>query len=342
MSVDILELQADLFRDHGATGEDGDVLQHGLAPFTEPGGLHGSRRERATDLVDDQGGESLALDVLGEDQHGLAGLHDLLENREQVVDRADLLVCDQDERIIEDCFLAIRIRDEVGRVVALVELHAFRELELEPEGLAFFDGDHAILADPIECVGDDLADRRVVVGRDRCHVGDLCAGLDVDRHVADRLDGGLDGFLDAALQLHRVGAGRYLTTAPTPPCLCQHGGRGGPVTCDVVGLVRHLVGQLGAHVLPRVVELDLLGDGHTVVGDGRGAPLLLEHHVSTLRAESHLHGVGELVYARLEALSGFLVESKFLRCHMSESSVVSRRWPADREMTARGTRCPRP
>ena len=69
---DVLQLEADLFGDDLAAGEDGDVLQHGLAALAEAGGLDGHALERAPDLVDDQGGQGLALDVLGDDHQRLA------------------------------------------------------------------------------------------------------------------------------------------------------------------------------------------------------------------------------------------------------------------------------
>ena len=81
-SVDVLELEADLLGDDLAAGEDGDVLEHGLAALAEAGGLDGHRVERAADLVDDERGQGLALDVLGDDQQRLARLHDLLEHRD--------------------------------------------------------------------------------------------------------------------------------------------------------------------------------------------------------------------------------------------------------------------
>jgi hypothetical protein len=90
--------------------------------------------------------------------------------------------------------------------------------------------------------------------------------------------------------------------------LGEHGGGGGAVTGDVVGLGGDFLDELGAHVLERVLELDLLGDRHTVVGDRGGAELLVEHDVAALGAERHLDGVGELVDARLEAAAGLLVE----------------------------------
>ena len=64
--------------------------------------------------------------------------------------------------------------------------------------------------------------------------------------------------------------------------LGQHGGGGGAVAGDVVGLGGDLLHQLGAHVLEGVLELDLTGDGHAVVGDGRRAELLLEDDVAAL------------------------------------------------------------
>ena len=82
--------------------------------------------------------------------------------------------------------------------------------------------------------------------------------------------------------------------------LGKHGGGGGSVTSDIVGLGRDFLGELGSEVLVRVVELDIAGHGHAVVGDGRRAPLLVEHDVAALRTEGDLHGVGEGVDAPLE------------------------------------------
>src|SRR5690606_10026717 len=57
---------------------------------------------------------------------------------------------------------------------------------------------------------------------------------------------------------------------------------------------------------------DLAGDGDAVVGDRRGAPLLVEHHVAALGAEGHLDGVGEGVDAPLQRLAGVVAELQLL------------------------------
>ena len=83
-----LELETDFLADDLAAGEDRDVAEHRLATVTEAGRLDGDRTERAADLVDDQRGKSLALDVFGDDRERLAALHDLLQQRQEVLDRA--------------------------------------------------------------------------------------------------------------------------------------------------------------------------------------------------------------------------------------------------------------
>ena len=105
------------------------------------------------------------------------------------------------------------------------------------------------------------------------------------------------------------------------PCvhhrLGEHRGGGGAVTGDVVGLGGDFLHQLGAHVLEGIVELDFLRDGHAVVGDGRGAELLVEDDVAALRPERDLDRVGQLVDAGLEGAARLFVELQLL-CHVGQ------------------------
>src|SRR5205085_6035064 len=238
-----VELETDLLADDLATGQDRDVLEHGLAAVTEARRLDGNRLERAADLVDDERREGLALDVLGDDRQRTTALHDLLEQREQVLDGRDLAVDDQQVRVVEDRLHPLRVGHEVRRDVALVEAHALGELELEAEGVALLDGDDAFLADLVHGLGDDLADRGVSSG-DARRGGDLLLGLDVLGRLADGLDDALDSGLDALLQAHRVGAGSDVAQALAHERLGEHGGGGGAVTRDVVGLLGDLLDEL--------------------------------------------------------------------------------------------------
>ena len=117
-----------------------------------------------------------------------------------------------------------------------------------------------------------------------------------------RGDERVGGQVDALLEEHGVGAGGDVAHALVDDRLGQDGGGGGAVTGDVVGLGRGFLEELRAHVREVVLELDLLGDGDAVVGDGRGAELLVEGDVAALGTERGLDRVGQDVDALLERL----------------------------------------
>src|SRR3954469_19467703 len=308
---DRVELAPDLFADHGPAGQHRDVAEHLLAAITEARSLDREDLDRPLELVDDQRGECLAVDVLADDQRGLALLNRLLERREHVRDTGDLLVGDQDERVVEDSLHPIRVGHEVGRDVAPVELHALGVFLLEAQALAFLDGDDAVLADLVHHLGDDLADFRVR-GADGGHGRDLLAVVDRARDPLDLLHDRVDRGLDAALDDHRVGPGGHHAKALGDERLAEHDRRRGAVAGDVVGLGRDFLEELRAHVLERIVELDVPSDGDAVIGDGRRAELLVEDDVPTLRADRDLDGVGEAVDTALERTTSGLVEDELL------------------------------
>src|SRR5690606_30259041 len=95
---------------------------------------------------------------------------------------------------------------------------------------------------------------------------------------------------------------------------------------DVVGLLRDFLDQLGADLLERVLEVDLLGDGDAVVGDRGCAPLLLEDDVAALRAQRDAYGVSQLVHARLEGPAGVLVVGDLLRHLRNPLAASMLRW----------------
>ena len=293
----VLELDAEVFGDRLAGGEDGDVLEHGLAAVAEARSLDGRDLEAAAQLVDDERRERLALDVLGDDEERLAGLHHGLEDRQHRLERRQLLLVDEDVGVLELGDHLLRVGDEVRGEVAAVELHALDDVELGLGGLGLFDRDDALVADLLHRMRDHLADRLVAVRRDRADLRDLLGGLHLLGAGLDVLHDLGGGEVDAALQVHRVHAGGNRLGALADDRRGENGRGRGAVAGDVVGLRGDLAHHLGAHVLELVGELDLLRDGDAVLGDARRAEGLVDDDVAALRTERHLHGVGENVDA---------------------------------------------
>ncbi len=115
---------------------------------------------------------------------------------------------DEDVGLVELRHHLVGIGHEVGRDVTAIELHAFDDIKLGLEALGLFDGNHAFIADFLHCLGNHLADGLVAVRRNRADLADLIVRLDLFRPFLQIGDDGFHRLLDAALQVHRVHAGR--------------------------------------------------------------------------------------------------------------------------------------
>ena len=298
-----------------AAGDGGDVFQHGLAAIAEARSLDGRNLEAAAQLVDDESGERLPLDVLGDDEQRLAGLHDRFKQRQQRLQAAELLLMDQDVRVFQLDQHLLGIGDEVRREIAAVELHALDDLELCLQALALLDSDDAFVADALHRLRELGADLGVAVGRDGADLGDLVIGSDLLGLRLQLFDDGRNSLIDAAAQVHRVGAGSNRLGAFLDDRLGEHGGGGGAVAGEIGGLRGDLLEHLGAHVLELVLKLDFFGDGHAVLRDARGAIRLVEHDVAALGTERDFHGVGEDVDAAQHTIARVLTEFDVFRGH---------------------------
>src|SRR5471030_1416507 len=176
------------------------------------------------------------MDVFGNDQERPAGLGHAFKYGQQVADVGDLLVVQQHVGILQQRDLLVGIVDEVGREVTSVELHAFDDFELVNQGLAIFDGDHAFLADFVHGLGDAIADGGVRIGGNGADLGDFLAGGAWLGNLLQLFGDRDHGFVDAALQVHRVHPGGDELHAFLDDGLGKHGRSRGAVAGNVGSL----------------------------------------------------------------------------------------------------------
>ena len=91
---------------------------------------------------------------------------------QQIGHRRDLLLEDQDQRLVEDGPHLLGLGDEIRREIAAIEPHAFHQIDRGLGALGFLDRGGPLDADPLDGVSHLRANRRVVVGG---HGGDLHA-----------------------------------------------------------------------------------------------------------------------------------------------------------------------
>ena len=229
----------------------------------------------------------------------------------------NLFLVHENQAVFELDFLLVLIGDEVGREEAAIELHAFDDFDRRLAAAAFVDGDDAVFADLGERVGQHVADRGVVVARDR---GDLLQALlvfDVDRLglLVDGFVDGLHGLVDAAAEGHRIGAGGDHLEAFAEDAFGKHGGGRGAVAGDVARLAGGFLDELSAEVFERVIEFDILGDGDAVFGHLGGAPTFIEHGVAAAGAERAADGPGQLFDAGRQGGPGVIIKQHLFCCH---------------------------
>mmetsp|Transcript_139784 Transcript_139784/g.197962 ORF Transcript_139784/g.197962 Transcript_139784/m.197962 type:complete len:593 (-) Transcript_139784:4-1782(-) len=307
-----LQLHPHLLGDHHATRQLGDVLQVGLAVVTEAGGLDGAHLDLCPQAVDDQAGQGLALNVLCDDEQRLVLADGGFQDVDDGLHGRHLLLHQQDVRVLELHLLCGGVGDEVRRDEATVEAHAFHDLQLVLQRPAVLHGDHALLAHLLHALGDEAANVRVVVCGDGGHLGDLFRGGDGGGFGGQEVHHVGHGSIHAALQVHGVHARSDGLDALAVDGTAQHGGRGGAVTCSIVGVARHLADQLGAHVHHAILELNVLGHSHTILGDLGGTKALVQQGVAPLGSKGDLDGIRKLVDTSKQCGAGLCTEINVL------------------------------
>jgi hypothetical protein len=98
---DVFELDAEIFGDDLAAGQDRDVLEHGLAAVAEARRLDGSDLQAAAQLVDDERRQRLAFDVFSDDEQRTRGLNHRFQDRKHGLQVRELLLVQQNVRVFE-------------------------------------------------------------------------------------------------------------------------------------------------------------------------------------------------------------------------------------------------
>src|SRR4029077_15647179 len=202
----LVEFDAKILPDRLSASQDSDVFEHGLATIAEARSLHRRNLETAAQLVDDECGKRLALNVLGHDDERLRGLHYGFQQRKQFLQAGKLLLVDQDVGVIHLSAHLFSIGDEVRRDVTAIELHTFTNFEFCLQGFRFFDRDHALVADFLHRIREKLPDLSIAIGGNRADLSDLFVGGDILRVLLQIRNHRFDREVDAAFEIHRVHA----------------------------------------------------------------------------------------------------------------------------------------
>ena len=148
-------------------------------------------------------------------------------------------------------------------------------------------------------------------------MGDFLGASDRLGNILEFVDNSFDSLVYAASDVHGLGAGDNVFETFVIDRLCVDSGRGRAVSGYGGRFGGDFLDHLRAHIFSGVFELNFLGYGDAVFGDGRRPERFLDHNDASGRAKCYLDRRGQLFDALANALSGFLTECNFLLCHIS-------------------------
>src|SRR5436305_4587083 len=195
---DVLQLDAEILADHLTTGQDRKIIKHGFAPVAKARRLHRRDLEAAPQFVDDQGGERLALDILGNNQQRIAALDNCFEDRQQRLQARQLFFVQQDVRAVELADHLFGVSHKIRGEIAAIKLHPLDDFELSVEARRLFDSDDALVADLLHRLRDHFADFTIVIRRDGPDLRDFGIRRNRFRALLEVVDDRCDGHVDAA------------------------------------------------------------------------------------------------------------------------------------------------
>ena len=174
-----------------------------------------------------------------------------------------------DERLIEDYFHLFRVGHEIRGKIAAIKLHALDDLQGGLHAFSFFDGDHPFFADFFHGLGDQIADHRIVVGRDGADLGDFLFVFGGFAQTFERFHGSDDPRVNSPLDGHRVAAGGHKLLPFFVNGPGQNRSGGGSVSCHVTCFAGDLLNHLDTQVNEAVFEFDFFCHRHAVLGRQR-------------------------------------------------------------------------
>ena len=314
IKLERFELHAEILEDRLAAGKNRQVLEHGLSALSIGRSLHRRAGKHTLELVDHQGREHLGLHVLGNQQQRPLGRQDLLHDRKQVGKLGQLLLVDENERLLELAEHLVAIGNEMRREIAAVKFHSLDGLDMGLDLLALLDGDDSVLSHRLEGIGDALANLPVLVGRHGGQVNDLVLGLDRGGQSLQAFERLVDSEANSTRQDHRVHSANNVLQTPEVDALGQDGCRGRAISGLVGGLLSRLTNQLRSHVFVRIDEVNLLSDDSSILGNNRLAPAAVDNRIGADRSQRRLDRPGEFFNARPGGKLGFEVENHLFRC----------------------------
>ena len=320
LHLSFFQVKTKLIGDHLSACQDRDILKHLFSSVTIARSFYSYYLEGSSQFVDDQSCKGLTLNILSDDEKFRTGLNNLLKKWKDLLDIADLLVCDQDVRIIKSCLHFLHICGHVCGNISTVKLHTFYKVKLCMHGLGLLNSDNTVFGNFLHSISNKLSNL-LITCRDCCYVSDLLFAVDCLAHVLDRFYCNICCFFHTFSEDDRVGTCCQVLHSLMNHCLSKYSRCCSTITCYIVCLGCNFLDDLSTHVLESVLKLDLFCDGNTIVCDKRSTERFVKYYVSSFRSKCYSYCICKFIYTSFKCCSCFCAIFNFF-CHDKMTSYL--------------------
>jgi hypothetical protein len=321
----IVESNTDLLWNDCSSSQNSQIVQNGLSVVTEGWGLDSTHLETGLDLVHDQVGQWLALNVISDNQKWSLLFHGILQKLEDLLEWGDFVFGDKDQRLFELGLLWFLVVNEVRWNVASVKLESLNEFNLMLKGLALTDGDNTSVTNLLEKISKFLTDFFISVSRNRSDWLDLRTVFNFDWVLGDFLDDCLNCQIDTFLHFAKVDSSFDSFQSLSENGSGQDRGGGGSISSLVIGLVGNGLNETGTHVGKSIAELNGLSNSDTVLGDFDSTEGLVDQNVTSVWSKSDLDSICQSITALQHFVSGIVTKKQFFWGKVESESVEEER-----------------
>mmetsp|Transcript_2415 Transcript_2415/g.5244 ORF Transcript_2415/g.5244 Transcript_2415/m.5244 type:complete len:257 (-) Transcript_2415:388-1158(-) len=197
----VFQFHSSFFGNNGSAGKKSQILHCCLAVVSKSWSLNGANLNTSSELVDHQSSQGFAFDIFGNNQQRALALDDRLQNRNELLQTANLLFNQQNVGIFQHTFLCLGIGDKVGTDESAFELHSFDDFQFIIESLSVLDGDNTFLANSFHGIGNQFSNFGISVGGNSSDLRNFFLAGDGTANFREGVHNRVDGHIDAPSQI---------------------------------------------------------------------------------------------------------------------------------------------
>ena len=274
---------AQVTRNNAATGQDGQVFQHHLAPVSVLGRVNRGNTCAALVAPRQQAHDASRSHLVSNDQQGAFGVSHQRDQNGHFFGGLQALVRHQNVGVVEHHLHFFDVSHHVVRQVAALKGHAIHHFQQGLHGCAVVNIHNAVCAHPLQCLGHE-SPGHFVIGRNNSNGAQLIAATQRLGSTLKRCNRFGNGQFQPFHQFNRIGPACQTRQPVLHQRIGQYSSGGGAITGHVVSLFGYFTHNLCAHVFKRIFKLNFCRNTDAVAGNNRRADRPVNDGVHPTRA----------------------------------------------------------